>query len=347
MLYSWQQSQWEQLLSAPENFHHGLLFHGEKGIGKREFCIELSRSLLCESPDGNPASSCGKCQNCKLFDAGSHPDFHLLSTEYEAMEGRLGLFGAYCDRYQDVKERDRKTRYSRVISVDQIRSLIERFSTHPHISKSKVALIAPAESLNSNAANALLKLLEEPPAESFLILSTSEPNRLPATIRSRCMSQAMALPDWQNALNWLEQYIPQDQSELALSLANGGPVEARRLFEAGLLEQQQNCITGIAGVIANRVNPIDLAGKLNKIEFEEVLIWLQKFAFELIKWSKTGGKPVWPEVAKIEPHSVSYQRLCVLYDRISSYRRIANDSVNSQLAIEDLTLAFQRITISS
>lgn len=348
MRFLWQQSDWHRLTRDRNKLHHGLLINGQPGIGKREFSFELCQYLLCNEvskEDKEDKTPCGQCQNCRLFNAGTHPDFHVLTSELEAAEGRLSLLTDYSNRYLDSKEREKKKKYSRVIAVDQVRSLINRFSTHAHISATKIALILPADCMNINAANALLKLLEEPPPDSIFLLVTANPGHLPATIRSRCITQTLATPNKESALAWLTQHLPKQQLDIALTLANGGPLEARRLFDSGFLQHHQNCLNGFAGVATKQMSPIDLAGQLGKLEFEQLLVWFHRFVAELAKFCVTGIEPYWKEHFRLAPQKISVERLYGLYDRISYYRRIAQSPLNEQLALEDLIFAFRRIVL--
>lgn len=330
--------------------HHGLLIVGQSGIGKREFGLALSKFLLCEKYteiiEESAEQPCGNCQNCRLFDAGTHPDFHVLISEHESLEGRMPLLHKYSDRYQDVKERDKRSKPSRVISVEQVRSLIDRFSGHAHISKSRVGLILPAECMNINAANALLKLLEEPPPNSVLILVTPDPGQLPATIRSRCLVKTLPTPEKPDAICWIESNTQVQDSDIALTLANGGPLEVRNLSESGFLDQYENCLQGFAGIMLRNVNPVELAAQLNKLDFEQLLLWMQRFVTELIKLSTTTSPPYWGDSVRFNIKNLSVERLYGLYDRIGHYRRITREPVNEQLAIEDLVLAFQRVVVN-
>lgn len=349
MVLLWQQSDWQRLTRHRDKLHHGLLLNGQAGIGKQEFAVALSQYLLCNEVSTKDNTPCGQCQNCRLFRAGTHPDFHVLTSELESAESRLSLLTDYSNRYLNSREREKKTKHSRVIAVDQVRELSARFSTHAHISITRVVLIWPADCMNINAANALLKLLEEPPPDSIFLLVTTNPSHLPATIRSRCMMQTLTTPDKKSAMTWLAQHIPEQTPkqtlEIALTLANGGPLEARRLFDSGFLQHHQNCLNGFAGVAAKKVTPIDLAGQLGKLEFEQILIWLHRFVAELTKFCIAGVQPYWLGSIRIDSQNVSVERLYGLYDRISHYRRIARGPVNEQLALEDLVLAFQRIVV--
>ncbi|MDD9885480.1 MAG: hypothetical protein OXU62_13310 [Gammaproteobacteria bacterium] len=205
--WPWSEAAWQRTIGALDTLHHGLLITGQPGIAKREFGLALAHALLCETPGANGANgaigACGACHNCTLFAAATHPDFHVLTTEREWRDGRLKLVAAYCDRYQDIAARDKRANPSRVIPIDQVRHLIEQFHAHAHTAKRKVALLMPADRMNINAANALLKLLEEPPADSVLILVSATPGYLPATIRSRCFQIAIPPPHADTAREWL------------------------------------------------------------------------------------------------------------------------------------------------
>ena len=355
MIFSWQQSDWKQLSKDKSRLHHGLLISGQSGIGKREFALALCQYLLCsevtEEIDSSTQSArnvvCGQCQNCQLFAAGSHPDLHVLSSELEATEGRLPLLGAYSNRYLDSKEREKKKKYSRIIAIDQVRELIERFTTHAHISSTRVALILPADCLNINAANALLKLLEEPPPGSIFILVTANPSHLPATIRSRCMTHNLIAPDWESALALLAQDLNEEQAELALTLANGCPLEARQLVDNGFLQHHQQCLKGFSEIVAGQISVVDLAAQLNKLDFEPLLLWLHRFVARLIKCCVSNVEAHWPKGMGIDVRKTSVERLYRLYDRISYYRRIAREPLNEQLALEDLLLTFQRVVVTA
>ncbi len=346
MIYPWHQPQWRRLTQSRSKSHHALLLTGQAGIGKREFALALCQNRICPAPSPSGDLPC-QCQNCRLFNAGTHPDFHVLTSELESVQGRLSQLARYSDRYQDRTERDRKTRHSQIISVDQVRQLIARFATHAHISKTRVVLILPADSMNISAANSLLKLLEEPPPDSVFVLVTAAPGRLPATIRSRCVTQTLSTPDSAMALEWIRAYVRGADAGIALKLANGGPLEAKSLYESGFLTHYHHCITGFAGIAAGRVDPVDFAAQLNKLEFHRLLIWLQRFVMELIRFDVANITPYWADKVKINIANASIQRLYGLYDRIGYYRRIASQPVNRQLAIEDLVLAFQRTILHS
>ncbi len=342
MIYPWQTTDWNRITRNAGQFHHGMLLTGRSGIGKREFALQYCQYLLCDQTSPDQRQPCSDCRNCRLFAAGTHPDFHVLTAQAEAVNGRSTLISRYSDRYHD--SRDRKAKPGQIISIDQIRLLIDRFATHSHISANRVALILPADAMNINAANALLKLLEEPPSGALLVLVTAEPDRLPATIRSRCMGHVMATPDQQAALDWLERELTGGvESGLgALKLASGGPVDAKTLANEGLLDIHRNYLEGLTGLLSGRVPALELASQFSKMDFGRILIWLQQSVIDLVKWRQTDLKSDWIHGFEERLMNVSIERLYRLYDRISHYRRISRDPLSQQLAIEDLLLTLQK-----
>lgn len=136
---------------ANQRVAHAYLFEGPDGVGKRLVALGLARALLCQTGQG-----CGDCSPCRKVDHNNHPDIHLLDAE-----------GA-------------------TIKIDQVRALQKQLSLRPLEGKYRVCLIDGAELLNPAAANALLKTLEEPQPNTVMILLSSQPEALLATIRSRC-----------------------------------------------------------------------------------------------------------------------------------------------------------------
>jgi DNA polymerase III subunit delta' len=138
-------------LVEKEKLPHALLFSGPAGVGKRTIAIELIRNLFCEKHDG-----CGKCRGCLHFAGGIHPDFTLLAGET-------------------------------AIKIDELRAIRKEVYEPPFEAPIRVILIDNAEVMTREAANALLKTLEEPPPSNLFILVTSREQDMPVTVRSRCM----------------------------------------------------------------------------------------------------------------------------------------------------------------
>ena len=213
MIYSWLEPAWAKLLAQRAQLHHALLIHGPAGIGKSAFATELARALLCEStlPDGG---ACGRCSACGWFEQGNHPDFRLLAPA-AADEAREGEGGSGDEPARKPAGKG-AAKPSRDIRIDQVRAL-ERFTeVGGHRGGTKVVLIDPADALNTAAANALLKTLEEPSGATRFVLVSGRPDVLPATVRSRCRSLGLPMPAAEAAVAWLAADAGVDPAQAAI-----------------------------------------------------------------------------------------------------------------------------------
>ena len=320
--------------------HHGVILSGISGIGKREFAVALAKRLLCGA--NTEIDACGACQDCKLFEAGTHPDLHVIASEHEASEGRIALIAQYSDRYQDSVARGKKTNPSPIIPVDQIRILIDRFYQSSYISNNRVALILPADRMNANAANALLKLLEEPPSDTYFLLVTDQPGLLPATIRSRCVSEPLEAPAPDQARKWLETNVEGVVPETLSANISVGPIDVARDYQRGTLQQQLENVKRIDALVCGRADPIELAAQMTKQDITSLLLWMHKLVVDLLKWDGAGQVPEWSSQAKLNIEGFSTEKLYKLYDKLASYRRMARDQLNAQLALEEILISFQQ-----
>ena len=148
---------------AQEAIGHAYLFSGDDGIGKRLMALRFAQALSCETPRSSPQpDSCGQCRACRQIDAGAYPDLLLIEPEQDKANPQ--------------------------IRIDQVREIERHVIYRPLLSARKICLIDDADRLTANAANAFLKTLEDPPDHSLFILVTSQPLRLLATVRSRCLT---------------------------------------------------------------------------------------------------------------------------------------------------------------
>jgi DNA polymerase-3 subunit delta' len=244
----WQAVSWQRLLPQLEanTLPHALLAAGPAGVGKYQFMWALATGLLCAHPSAGIA--CGKCRNCDLLRAGTHPD--LLRVQPEAD--------------------------SRAIKIEQIRELIGFCAKTPGIASRKVVLLAPAEAMNTSSANALLKCLEEPSASTQLLLVSHQPSALPATVRSRCQVLAMGLPPQQPGIDWLTQLTGSaDTAAQLLELTGGRPLQARDLYLEDGLERRQALQQALDSLLARELSALDFQQLTTELELIEVLALLQ------------------------------------------------------------------------
>jgi len=187
--------------------HHAWLLYGLKGIGKATEAMAMAALYLCETPAQGEA--CGECHGCCMLRAGSHPDFITV----ERME----------------KKRD--------ISVEQVRDILSFLSLSGMESDRRVVLLNDAETMNLQAANALLKGLEEPSPGSLLLIVCHDLMRLPATIRSRCMlGHCAPLADAQMEKVLSGMTLSDRARAMAVEIAAGRPGHVASLQEDGVVE---------------------------------------------------------------------------------------------------------------
>lgn len=217
--FPWQVSLARHWLGQKDRFAHAWLIHGMPGIGQLEFAQAGAAGLLCEAPMGGLA--CGQCQACRWIAAGNHPDLRRLRPDaVAAQEGEA------------EEEGSGKKQPSKEIRVEQIRSLMPWFNMASHRGGWRVALLYPAESLNVISANALLKILEEPPGRTVFLLVAQAPDRLLPTLVSRCRRLPLPVPTHDQALSWLSQQGVSDAA-VWLAAAGGAPLLALQAAQAG------------------------------------------------------------------------------------------------------------------
>ena len=257
--YPWQDSLWQQMAGRAQHAHAYLL-HGPAGIGKRALAERLMASLLCKQPVGLEA--CGSCKSCSLIAAGSHPDNYILEPE----------------------EADK------AIKVDQVRELVNFVVQTAQLGGRKVVLVEPVESMNVNAANALLKSLEEPSGNTILLLVSHQSSRLLPTIRSRCVQQACPLPSEAMSLEWLAKALPEcsDAQRIELlTLAAGSPLAAVKLQAQGVREQRAAVVEGVKKLLKREISATQLAESWNAIPLLLLFDWFCDWSSLILRYQLT------------------------------------------------------------
>lgn len=255
MLFSWQQKQWQQVWRAKQEnrLPHALLFAGIAGTGKAKFADHLSRVLLCRKVSAE-GECCNECHDCRLIEGNTHPNVLWVAPEKEGQ----------------------------AIKVDQIRTISEFINQTSLQGEYRVVVINHADYMNANAANALLKTLEEPSSGAMLVLVCDQASQLPATILSRCQRISFSAPDKEQALLWLKENLS-DASvdyQLLLSLANGAPLGAAKFMEEDVLSTRSTLFAALSAV---QHDPIKVAAGLKDVEPLHILDFALSWMTDLIK----------------------------------------------------------------
>lgn len=305
----WQEGQWSHLIDAVKRSHlpHALLMAGVPGVGKREFALALAHFLLCDHPV--PEGACGECRQCRFIRAGSHPDLKMVTPEEKG----------------------------RQIRVDQVRGVVDFFSHTAQQGGFKITLIYPAESMNTNAANALLKCLEEPAGQSLLVLIADSPGRIPATIRSRCQQLRFPAPDASLCQSWLAQRL--NDTNLAQQLLQETPGQPLVALERASSQGQfQQWDEEYLALLRGEHDALTLADQWQQWELPEILDWLARRISALVA-GIVGGAPL-AESWKPLVASANAASLYVLLDEIQLLNQqvMSGSNPNRQLALENLLL---------
>jgi DNA polymerase-3 subunit delta' len=316
--YPWLEPLWARLTAIYRHGHlpHALLLTGQPGMGKAVLAEELAHLLLCERPaEGHVA--CRQCTGCLLFESGSHPDyFHITPGED-----------------------------SRSIKIDQVRRLAEGLSLTRHGSGYKVAILEPADGLNINAANSLLKTLEEPTDNTVLVLVSPHPARLPATIRSRCQELRVQAPDRERTARWLATRYSGATPEVYVTLANGAPLQALQLAQENALEERQRRFRALLDIREGRGDTLAVAADWAADQNLKGLRWMQEWVMDMLKIRLTGqpegihGIDLLDDLSALAPRLDS-RLVFGLLDRINRTLKLADSTLNRQLMMEDILLAW-------
>ncbi len=339
--YPWHEIPWQRLIRRLDRLPHAFLFTGPAGLGKNDFALRFAQLLLCNEPAA--ADPCGSCRNCRLFSSATHPDLHVIQSEnVVALAGTLAA--RYGVRYLPQRPKGRKTK-STVIGIDQIRDLIEAMQMHAHMAARKVVVLSPADAMNINAANGLLKLLEEPPPDTFLILVSARPDRLPATVRSRCNRLDFKVPDRTAAHAWLSARgaTREAAGELLLELAGGAPLTALAWHNSGFLAQRNRLVEDLDALADGRNNPVDCAARWLEIGTETALGWVQGWVIDLIRLHMSADPPfLYNPDAKNRLQALAkrlnFKGLHGLLEEISEARSALGSALDETLMVEDILI---------
>ena len=295
---------------------HALLLSGLPGLGKGALADAIAGQLLCAaaSLDTGP---CGRCTACAQLDAGTHPDYMKVELEEDAS----------------------------VIKVDQIRSLSEKLSLSSHQGGYKVVVLNPADRMNINAANSLLKTLEEPSDNTVLVLVCERPSQLPATVRSRCQQLRVEVPGQEVGIQWLAGQGITEPAKTYLQMAHGAPLEALKQAQAGSIEARREHFDSLVAILEGRAAPLTVAQVWAKEEDMQGIRWMRDWLMDLLRIAMTGQTSDVRSADLLDGLTRLARKLDsrVLFAQLERVNRILGltaTSLNRQLLTEDILLAW-------
>jgi len=303
----WQAAAWTQFTRAVDagRSPHAVLLAGSPGIGKMHLAEAMAARLLCEQPV--PAGACGACRGCLLHQAGSHPDRLTVVPETEG---------------------------SGILKIEAVRALTDFSQKTSQFNGYRAAVLAPAEALNRNAANALLKTLEEPPSGVILILVSHRPGRLPATIRSRCQLVRLGIPARATGLEWLATQGV-SEPETLLDLAGGAPLAAVALEANEGVTRYWQLVDAVRRVAEGALSPVEAAREWQERGAREVTALMQRLTLELAR-AQAQGTADTPLARHHGPRDIH-----VLAQRFGELRRAAEQTLSRELSLEALFLLWR------
>jgi DNA polymerase-3 subunit delta' len=287
---------------------HGLLIHEDPGAGGLLFARWVAKRMNCRNPSRAP---CDECQECRWIDADQHPDVTLLAPEGESTQ----------------------------ILIQSVRDLAADLALTSHGRGYKVAIIAPAEAMNVFAANALLKTLEEPPKRTMVLLVSSQPSRLLATLRSRCSRLRLAGPTREVAAAYLESARGAGAWSEALAATGAGPFVLLDADPAALAQLRSDTIATVTDIGNGNLQPPAIAERWAKGELAIRLSCLESWVTERILESASirdvthlSGAPLPTKICRLFEFS----------DAIRDMRKQAHTSINKTMAVEALLWQWAR-----
>ncbi|WP_332017724.1 DNA polymerase III subunit delta' [Alteromonas sp. ASW11-130] len=274
--------------------HHALLLTGAEGIGKLQLAQQLANVMLCKSPDN--MQPCQVCQSCKLFAANTHPDFHLLSSEKQ-------------------------------IGVDSVREAINKLSRTSQLSGNKVLIIPAADTMTEAAANALLKTLEEPTANTYLVLVTHQLSRILPTILSRCEKHPLPNPTVGQSLGWLKQQGMEEVTVDQLQAYGNAPLKVHASLSEGKGINYPSFVADLKNIIAGEADETKLAADWQD-EAKRIVGWCQHYVHQqYIQNQNQSALSVYNECIKAHVH-------------------LQNPGVNKKLVLSNLLAQFSYLDLN-
>jgi len=316
--YPWQQEFWQRFIAMVDQdaLPHAILVTAPEGLGAEKLIHAVVHFLLCRSPvDG---LACMRCKACELAVANTHPDHFELGPEEPG----------------------------KAIKVDQVRALTDFVAKTAQQGGRKLVSIVPAEAMNINAANSLLKCLEEPSGDTVILLLTHSPSLLMPTIRSRCAGLTLSPPPQPESVRWLGEQGVEHPEALLLQTGNA-PLTALDWWQNETYREQEKMLRQWLSFSRNEISLSQVVAVWSKEEPLSVLDSLLRWLNILVKLhiaDREGGflTDVWQDFA--ETLAATPSSSVFLYrDLVTERKRqvLSRVNLNPTLVIEELLLAWQ------
>jgi len=304
-------------LKSQQCLPHAILIDSNSELDGVEFIWGLAMLLLCdEAVDIDP---CGKCQSCQLMLANTYPDFKYVSLEYDKKSKKL----------------------NKNIKIEQIRKLIHEVNLTGLYDKLKIFAIHPADKMNKESANSLLKTLEEPGEGVLILLLTHKKGKLPVTVRSRCQAWSIEHPSREDSQYWLlGQGMDTDEIDQYLDYAGGDPQLALKLQSEGYADIVNQFKTQFAQYLRNEIDVATLGAKLVSIG-APLVRRLMKMVITAYSHQLCGVKGTENKLSASA--KLSAQGVLALSTQIDRQLMIEENNLNFQIQLEDVLISLKQI----
>jgi len=300
---------------------HAYLFLGPKGVGKKTTALAFARTLFCSCPTGGDA--CGYCRFCRQVNERNHPDLHQISPTGSS------------------------------IKIDQVREIQKKATIKPYQGQRAIFLLEQVETMTSEAANCLLKLLEEPNQEVSFILLSTQPYALLPTVVSRCQILSFRALSTAEITRGLKQTLNPEEKEihLALALAGGSLGQALKITRDKQLQNIRdetlimayNLKKSTLNEICRQAEELAAFREMLAVRLDVILLWYR----DVLLWQLTGNQELLlnqDHLSLITEEALFYSsdRLLNIISKIEQTQRYLNTNVNARLAVEVLLLNIQQ-----
>lgn len=321
----WHSGLWELLWKARQRnrFPHALLFVGTGHSEKIQFANQLTASLLCDETESlkqREGKTCGQCHACRLLAANVHPNRLFIKPDES----------------------------SDVIKIDQIREVIQFVHETSIHGAMRTIIICPAHAMTPSAANALLKILEEPTPHTVFVLISDQRLRLSQTITSRCQKVVFHKPERELGFMWLQAQCPKEEElELVFNLAEGSPLQAIEWMKEGRMVLRQNLYEGLVALAHQKADPLMLAQEWQTHDTLVILGLILSWLRDLLLFQLSQG-----QAAMLNSDYRAFfneitqkklpEPLFLYWDTVfQSYKDIANKhNLNKQLLLEAILIGW-------